>query len=76
MVHSQQALRVCLRASAHGCSCQAVEQRRRGYKAPPLEGEGVDAPIHQTQPYEASASPIFWPVSWPCVGQVRAMSQY
>jgi len=33
------------------------------------EGEGADATSLQTQAYEASASPIFWPVSCPGAGQ-------
>jgi hypothetical protein len=37
-------------------------------------GEGADATALQTQAYEASASPIFCPVLWPCVGEVRAMN--
>jgi hypothetical protein len=39
-------------------------------------GEGADATSLQTQAYEASASPIFCPVLWPGVGEVRAMNRY
>jgi hypothetical protein len=38
------------------------------------EEVGADATSLQTQAYEASASPIFCPVLWPCVGEVRAMN--
>jgi hypothetical protein len=46
---------------------------QRSYKSP-LLGEGVDATPLQTQAYEASASPIFCLVLWPCVGEMLAMN--
>jgi hypothetical protein len=36
---------------------------------------GADATLHQTQPYEPSASPIFWAASWPGVREVRTMKE-